>query len=204
MIGKLPSGWTVRKLGGKAGIAQVLNGATPSTDEPSFWGGDIRWVTPTDIGKLDSIFISETERNITEAGYKSCSTTMVPPNSILMTSRAPVGNMAINTVPMCTNQGFKSIVPKGEIDVYYLFYYLQRIVAQIQKDSHGNTFTEIGKGKVEDIDVPVPPTLAEQQNIAQRLNDQFSIVTGLVAAAENQLEAANALKQSMLRGVFNF
>lgn len=204
MIKKLPNGWIIKKLGGKDGVAEIVNGATPSTDEPSCWGGTILWATPTDMGKLDSMYITDTERKITKVGYDSCSTTLVPAYSILMTSRAPVGNMAINTVPICTNQGFKSIVLKGNVDVYYLFYFIKSIIAQIQKDSHGNTFTEIGKEKVEDIDVPLPKTIEEQKRISKNIMEKFEKANKLQRAAQKQFEAAEALPNSVLREVFNF
>lgn len=204
MIKKLPTGWIIKKLGGRDGLAEVINGATPSTDEPGYWDGTIPWATPTDMGKLNSMFISDTERHITQAGFDSCSTTLVPINSILMTSRAPVGNMAINTVPMSTNQGFKSIVPKSFVDVNYLFYYLLSIVAQIQKDSHGNTFTEIGKEQMEKIDIPFPQNIEVQKKIAAKISSRFDHINKIREASQKQLDAAESLSASILREVFNF
>lgn len=139
----LPEEWQWEKLGGKKGVANIINGSTPSTDNPEYWDGDILWATPSDLGKLSSIHIDDTERKITQAGLDSCSTTLLPVGTVLLTSRAPVGNLAITKKPICTNQGFKSFIPKEEINSLYLYFAIKKIVPAIQKQSHGNTFTEI-------------------------------------------------------------
>jgi type I restriction enzyme, S subunit len=199
---KLPNGWVWKQLGGNNGIADIVNGATPSTDEPSYWNGAIPWVTPTDIGKINSMYLQSTERKITQAGYDSCSTTIVPANSILMTSRAPVGNMVINNVPVCTNQGFKSIVPKEGINTLFLFFYLQRIVQDIQKNSHGNTFTEIGKEKVEKIKIPMPLNHHEQTKIGENILNKTKFIFTLRETIKTQNEVIEALLSAILRQTF--
>ena len=153
---KLPEGWLWKKLGGKKGVANIINGSTPSTDNPEYWAGDILWATPSDLGKLNSIHIDDTERKITKAGLDSCSTTLLPVGTVLLTSRAPVGNLAITKNPICTNQGFKSFIPKEEINSLYLYFAIKKIVPAIQKQSHGNTFTEITKELVQNFENPFP------------------------------------------------
>ena len=196
--------WTKKKLGGKHRVAEIVNGATPSTDDVSLWDGDILWATPTDIGRLNSIYISNTERKITEKGFKSCSTKIIPANSVLMTSRAPVGNLAINTVPMCTNQGFKSFIVSEELDAHYLFFYLKHIVKQIEKDSHGNTFTEISKDQVEKMEVQLPENVSDQKRIASEIKIKLTSVEQMRQAALKQKEAVEALQGALLREVFTY
>ena len=91
-------------------IAEVINGSTPSTQNPEYYDGDIIWITPKDLSDQNSKYIYSGERSITQAGYNSCSTKMIPENNILMSSRAPIGLLAINKVECCTNQGFKSLI----------------------------------------------------------------------------------------------
>ena len=191
-------------LGGKSGIAEIINGSTPSTDNPDYWDGDIMWATPSDLGRLKSIYIDNTERRITQAGLKSCSTTMLPIGTVLLTSRAPVGNLAIAKVPLCTNQGFKSFIPKEGIDSLYLYFAIKQIIPQIQKMSHGNTFTEITKELVQNFEIPLPPTIDDQISIAKELENKMAEIEKLRQAAVTQLEAIDALPAVILREVFDF
>jgi type I restriction enzyme S subunit len=201
-MSKLPKGWTIRSLGGKDGIATVINGSTPSTDEPRYWDGDILWATPSDLGKFRGIYLSDTERKITEAGLNSCSTNLVPAGTVIMTSRAPVGNLAIAGKELCTNQGFKNFVIREGVNSEYLYLYLKYLVPQIQKDSHGNTFTEITKSQVEKIKICIPEKLEDQIAIARDLQSQLAHVESMRQAALKQKEAAKALQSAILREVF--
>lgn len=202
--GKLPVGWWWKKLGGKKGVANIINGSTPSTDNPEYWAGDILWVTPSDLGKLNSIHIDDTERKITKAGLDSCSTTLLPVGTVLLTSRAPVGNLAITKNPICTNQGFKSFIPKEEINSLYLYFAIKKIVPAIQKQSHGNTFTEITKELVQNFEIPFPPTLDDQIRIASELERKMAEIEKMRQAADKQLEAVEALPGAILRVAFDF
>lgn len=107
-----------------------------------------------DIGRLKSIYIDHTERKITHAGLNSCSTTLLPAGSVLLTSRAPVGNLAIAKHSICTNQGFKSFIAKEGINNLYLYFAIKKIVPEIQKLSHGNTFKEVTKETVKKFKIP--------------------------------------------------
>jgi type I restriction enzyme S subunit len=191
----LPSGWEWRKLGK---VAKIINGSTPDTNQPEFWDGDILWVTPTDVGRLTTIEIFDTERKITQAGLDSCSATMLPAGAVLMTSRAPVGNLAIAGKPLCTNQGFKSFVPKEGLNNRYLYFALQYFVPDLQKISHGNTFTEITKEMLMDFYVPIPIEEKEQQRIASCLEAQMAEAQRLHHAAERQLGSAISLPQNIV------
>ena len=159
--------WPVAAVGD---VCEVVSGATPRTGTPEFWGGDIPWVTPKDLSDLGQKHLTDTPRKITEAGLRSCSAKMLPTRSVLFSSRAPIGLVAINTLPVCTNQGFKSLVPHLDL-VWpdFLFWWLKRQEKDIQSKGRGATFKEVSKRIVEDLQIPLPP-LTEQKRIAEILD----------------------------------
>jgi type I restriction enzyme S subunit len=191
----LPSGWKWIELGA---VSQIINGSTPNTNVPEYWNGDILWATPTDIGKLNTIEIIDTERKITKVGLDSCSATMLPAGAVLMTSRAPVGNLAIVGKALCTNQGFKSFVPNEKVDNRYLYFVLKHSVPALQKISHGNTFTETTKEMLQGFYIPMPVDVKEQHKIADQIEAQMAEAQRLCLATEKQIEAANALPQNIV------
>jgi type I restriction enzyme, S subunit len=155
--------WQSAKIGE---VCEVVSGATPKTGRPEFWDGDVPWVTPKDLSDLDSKFLLDTPRKITKAGFHSCSARMLPPQSVLFSSRAPIGLVAINSIPVCTNQGFKSMVPHtGRISSDYLYWWLRLNRGRLDKLGRGATFKEVSKKIMEEVEIPLPP-LAEQKRIA--------------------------------------
>lgn len=149
--------------------ARIVGGATPKSDVEDYWNGDIPWTTPKDISDLDGKFVSDTPRKITALGLRNCSSELLPPNSVLFSSRAPIGHVAINTVPMATNQGFKSMVPGPKLDASFLYWWLKCHRSQLEQLGNGATFKEVSKAIVERIEIPLPP-LAEQKRIAAILD----------------------------------
>ena len=146
--------------------ARIVSGATPSTSKTEYWNGDIRWVTPADLGNLDSPFISETPRTITKAGLADCAAEILPAYSVLFSSRAPIGHVAINTEPMATNQGFKSFVPiPNRLDTAYLYHWLRANRSFLESQGNGATFKEVSKSVVARIEIPLPP-IVDQRRIA--------------------------------------
>ena len=129
-------------------VAEVFNGATPSTGDEQNYGGDIVWITPKDLSDQKQKFVYQGERNISQAGYDSCSTHLLPINTVLMSSRAPIGLLAIAKKELCTNQGFKSFVPKEDRIATYLYYYLQFHIKQIEQLGTGTTFKEVSREDV--------------------------------------------------------
>lgn len=149
---------------------EIVSGATPSTSVPAYWDGDICWATPKDLSALEGAYISDTPRKLTNAGLKSCAATILPLNSVLFSSRAPIGHVAMNTVPMATNQGFKSFVPKAnKIHSKFLFHWLRKNRHYLESLGNGATFKEVSKAIVARIEIPLPP-LPEQQRIAAVLD----------------------------------
>jgi type I restriction enzyme S subunit len=147
----------------------ILSGGTPKTSVAEYWDGDILWATPTDITKNSVKSIDSTERTISDTGLKSSSAKLVPAKSLLICSRATVGEMAINRVPMSTNQGFKNIIPDIRFDVDFLYYLLSTKKNDMLRRSAGSTFLEISKREIEKIKVNTP-SLEEQRKIAACLS----------------------------------
>lgn len=141
----VPASWKTKAI---EDIADVYNGATPSTVNEQNYGGDIVWITPKDLSDQKQKFVYQGERNISQAGYNSCSTHLLPPNTILMSSRAPIGLLSIAKTELCTNQGFKSFVPKAENISTYLYYYLNIHIKQIEQLGTGTTFKEVSREDV--------------------------------------------------------
>ena len=151
-------------------IAKIYNGSTPSTLDASNYDGDIIWATPKDLSDQNSKYFSKGSRNITQKGFDSCSTQMIPANNILMSSRAPIGLFAINTVDCCTNQGFKNIVlDKAIADVDFMYYFLKYHVKEIEALGSGTTFREVSKTAFEKYEISIP-SLPTQQKIASVLS----------------------------------
>ncbi|ADP41314.1 type I restriction modification DNA specificity domain protein [Rothia dentocariosa ATCC 17931] len=165
-------------------IATVLSGGTPRSSVQEYWNGNIEWVTPADLGQHEGIYFSSSSRKITDTGLKNSSAVLLPIGSVMMSSRAPIGHLAINTVPMATNQGFKSIVPGEEITNLYLLFWLKSHMKYIQSLGVGATFKEISKRGVENIKVPVPP-IRKQNRFSRKVSKIISQQTLIHKSLEN-------------------
>ena len=128
-----------------AELGEIVAGSTPDTFVKEYWGGDIPWITPADLTDHQGIFFNGKLRKITDAGYRSCSTRMLPPGSILYSCRAPIGHCAVTAYPLCTNQGFKSIIPNERLDAVYGYFALKHLTPKIENLGRGATFTEVNK-----------------------------------------------------------
>ena len=152
----------------------VKSGATPKTDIEKYWDGEIRWATPKDISRLEHPYLVDTPNKITEEGYRSCSTQLLPVGTVLVSSRAPIGLVAIAGVEMCTNQGFKNLVPGPEVHSNYLYHCMKANSARLAALGNGATFKEVSKSIVENFEIPLPP-FEEQQRIAAILDKVDSL-----------------------------
>jgi len=178
---EIPSSWSWQYIGD---VCDIIGGATPSTDDPrNFEGGDIPWVTPADLSGYREKFISRGARNITKAGLESSSTRLLPQGTVLFSSRAPVGYVAIATVPLATNQGFKSFVPPAGVASDYLFYYLKRAKSLALELASGTTFQEISGKRAGRIPLAIPPN-NEQRRIVAKIEELLSDLDASVAALE--------------------
>ena len=172
-------------------VCRIVSGSTPKRARKEYWGGDIPWVTPKEISALNGPFLSDSVQKITKAGYDSCSTTMLPKNSLLLSSRAPIGLLAINKIPVCTNQGFKSLVPTEDVSVEYLYYLLKSKVENLKAKGNGATFKELSKKSVERFQIPLP-SYEDQIRIATLL----SRVEALIATRKNNLQQLTLCQDS--------
>lgn len=150
-------------------LGEVVGGGTPSTKKPEYYGGDIAWITPKDLSTFSGRFIKHGERNITEEGLKGSSARLMPKNTILLSSRAPIGYVAIAENEVSTNQGFKSIVPNDDTDYLFLYYLLKFNKDKIENMGSGTTFKEVSGKTVKAIDVTVPSNKEKQHEIAKIL-----------------------------------
>ncbi|MGK7754934.1 MULTISPECIES: restriction endonuclease subunit S [unclassified Roseovarius] len=155
-------------------VAEIVSGATPKSSVADYWGGDVAWATPTDLSKLKGKHLAHTERTITRKGLSSCAARVLPANSVLFSSRAPIGLVAINTKPMATNQGFKSFVPSNELDANFLFWWLNANRQRLEDLGTGATFKEVSKRVVSEVQIPLPP-IGEQRRIAAILDKADAI-----------------------------
>lgn len=151
-------------------MGTVIGGATPSTkNTANYDNGTIAWITPKDLSTFRGRYIKNGERNITEMGLKSCAAQLMPANTVLFSSRAPIGYVAIAENELCTNQGFKSVVPNEDTDSLFLYYLLKYNKCAIENMGSGTTFKEISGSTMKNIVVKVPVDKMEQRRIAEIL-----------------------------------
>ena len=149
-------GWARERLGN---IGEIIAGSTPSTTDETNWGGDVNWVTPAELDV--QLYYGETIRKITEKASKSL--ILMPTGTVLLSSRAPIGKIAITTVPMCCNQGFKNIICGNRVNNIFLYYYLMLTMDDIQALGRGATFKEVSKKSICDYKIFVPPVSLQQE-----------------------------------------
>jgi len=183
--------WSKQQLGD---ICNIVNGGTPSTSIAEFWNGKILWCTPTDITSCSTKYIYTTESKITERGLKSSSATLLPKGTLLLCSRATIGEVRIAGNAICTNQGFKSLVVHQNISNEWLYYMVHVLKPNMLGKAIGSTFLEISKKDLAELNIIVP-RFAEQQAIAQVLSDMDSEIEQL----EKKLSKYQQIKQGMMQ-----
>ena len=185
--------WEQRKLGD---VATIVGGGTPSTNNDAYWDGDIDWYSPAELG--EQVYADRSVRRITQAGYDSCSATLLPAGkTILFTSRAGIGNTAILRRSACTNQGFQSLVVNDDTDVYFVYSMTDRIKNFAEQKASGSTFLEIsGKGLA--AGEFAFPSKDEQTAIGS----MFKQLDHLITLHQRKLELLRNIKKSMLDKMF--
>ena len=179
-------------------VAEIIGGGTPDTSNRDYWGGIIPWISPKDLTGYNKIYIEKGERNITELGYKNSSTRLLPKGTVLFSSRAPIGYVAIASNPICTNQGFKSLVCNETIvNNVYLYYWLKSNTEYLQSLGTGTTFAEISGSALKTVNISLPP-IEEQKRIAgvlSSLDDKIDLLNRENATLE-------ALAETLFRHYF--
>lgn len=188
----MKQGWEIKKLGE---VATIVGGSTPKTNDFANWGGSNYWVTPAEL--TGNKWISSTERTITDLGVKNAHLQILPVGTVLLSSRAPIGKVAITTVEMYCNQGFKNIVCSKNILNEFVYWFLFHNTDYLNSLGTGATFKEISKRVVEQIPIPVPER-AEQERIVGELD----CLSGIIAAKRAQLRKLDTLAQSIFYTMF--
>lgn len=182
----------IKKLGE---VCDVVGGSTPKTNEESYWGGEHYWISPAELD--GSKYVYSTSRTITDDGVRSAHLQMLPIGTVLLSSRAPIGKVAITKVPMYCNQGFKNLVCKNEVINEYVYWFLAHSTDYLNSLGTGATFKEISKKVVEQVSIPVPP-LPEQEKIVSELD----CLSGIIEKKRQQLKELDALAQSIFYEMF--
>jgi type I restriction enzyme S subunit len=175
-------------------LAEIVSGGTPATSEPTYWNGDIKWCTPTDITASPGKYLSDTARSISALGLRSSGARLLPAGALLLCSRATIGELKIAAYEVCTNQGFKSLVCRPHVSNEFLYYKLLTMKAQMVERAFGSTFLEISTANVAALAIAVP-SLQEQSAIAEVLSD----MDGELVALEARRAKTRALKQAMMQ-----
>lgn len=179
-------------------IARVVGGGTPRTSNPDYWNGDIPWITPRDLTGYSKMYIDGGERSITSKGLNKSSTQLLPKGTVLLTSRAPIGYVAIAKNNICTNQGFKSLILNEDLAYnQFIYYWIKNNVDYLQSIGTGTTFAEISGSVVKEIEILLPP-LSEQKAIAEVL----SSLDDKIDLLHRQNETLEEMAQTLFRQWF--
>lgn len=192
----VPEDWNIKHLDD---FGYIVSGGTPSTSVPSYWNGMIPWCTPTDITGTEGIIISKTEKCITEDGLKNSSADVLPSGSLLLCTRATIGDSKINSIPMATNQGFKNVVPFKDTCIKYLYYLLQTKKREMLEKATASTFAEISKSALCEIPLQAPEK-QEQEQIAQVLFDIDALITDLQKLIQKKKNIRQGTMQMLVTG----
>lgn len=192
-IGEIPKEWDVRPI--KNSFA-VVSGATPKSDITDYWDGNVVWVTPADY-KFEDKYVFSGKRNLTQAGYASCGTTLVPSGSIVFSKRAPIGTVAITGCSLCTNQGCLSCIPKPGVSALFFYYTMAVFSEQFNLYGTGTIFKEISFTDFSNFTLPLP-SYEEQTLIAAFLDTECARIDAVIAQTRASIEEYKKLKQSVI------
>ncbi|MDR0820763.1 MAG: restriction endonuclease subunit S [Endomicrobium sp.] len=195
---RINSKWEVKKLGE---ICEVVNGGTPKTNVKEHWNGTNLWITPAEMGKRETFFVEKTVRQLSNSGLKNSSAKLLPPYSVILSSRAPIGHLVINIKPMATNQGCKGLIPSGKLFYLFLYYYLYFSVDYLINLGTGTTFKELSTWKLKEVEIPFP-LLSEQKRIVVKLDKFSENIKRLEDIARKNLQNAKDLFNSVLNEAF--
>ncbi|GEA26526.1 type-1 restriction enzyme EcoKI specificity protein [Microcystis aeruginosa NIES-4325] len=194
----MKSQWKIYQLGD---VTEIVNGGTPKSEVSEYWDGDVLWITPKDMGQAKNVFVSTTSRTISKLGLQKSSAKLIPKNSVILSTRAPIGHLIINLQEMATNQGCRGLIPKNNLDTKFLFYFLKSNIKLLNDLGTGTTFKELSKSALEKIKIPVPP-IEEQKRIVEILDKAFEGIAQAEANTRRNLINARELFDSYLNQVF--
>ncbi len=190
-LGEIPRGWKIATIGE---LAEVIGGSTPSTKEPAYWDGGIyHWVTPKDLSGLSAPVLLDTERRITEAGLSQIGSGLLPKGTVLLSSRAPVGYLAVAEIPVAINQGFIAMKPKNGVSNLYLMIWASAAHEEIISRANGSTFLEISKSNFRPIPLCAPPSA-----VMQVFDEQARPLFERIVACERASRTLAAIRDALL------
>ncbi len=195
----VPNHWKVTTMGE---ACEVVGGSTPKSKEPRFWGGDISWLGVSDLTGYQGQWIGGGARSITQEGYDSCGTALMPRGTVLFSSRAPIGYVAIADGPICTSQGFKSFVPPAGIVSEFLYWYLRALTPTARSSASGTTFPELSTRAAKQLPLVIPP-LDEQRAIVAAIEDAFARIDAIEAELRAVHTSRASFKAAVLRDAFS-
>jgi type I restriction enzyme S subunit len=183
-------GWESGKLGD---VLSVKGGTTPSTSNPEFWNGDINWTAPRDLSNHTSIFLTRTERRITKKGLKQIGSGLLPVGTVLLSSRAPIGYLAITEIPVAINQGYIAIVCDKVLSNYFIYLWVKHNLEMIINAANGSVFLEISKSTFKELDFQLPP-----QNKLGVFDEQIKPIFDKIKSNVYQIRALTQLRDTLL------
>jgi Restriction endonuclease S subunits len=195
-LGDIPEHWEVKKL---KFIADIFGGSTPSTSNEEFWDGEITWITPADVSKVKGNYIFDSQRKITKEGLKSCATKLLDEGTIILTTRAPIGNLVLAGVKFSTNQGCKSLVIKSGIPNFY-FYQIGQLKEVLQAFGTGTTFKELSTDSLKNFLLNVPP-IEEQKEIVEFIESKTNEIDSTIAKIEKEIELVKEYRTALISEV---
>ena len=180
-------------------VTEIVSGSTPKTSKEEYWNGDINWIAPAELIDGENYYYFETKKKITNEGLKSCSSRLFPKGTVMLSTRAPIGKVAIAGKEMCSNQGFKNLIPSEEINPVYLYFWFLLKKQYLNSLGRGATFKEISKTIVSNIKIPLPPI--ELQNKFASIVKKVEAMKEQQKHSKNQINNLfNALMQKAFKG----
>ncbi|CDG86935.1 restriction endonuclease subunit S [Xenorhabdus bovienii] len=192
-LGKVPANWKITTL---KNIATIVNGSTPKSGVEDYWDGDINWITPTDLSQKSCIYLNESQRKITLQGLNSCGTTLVPANTVILSTRAPIGSLAITGTSSCTNQGCKSLVIKSKEISLFIYYYFSISTSPLNNLGRGSTFLELSSEDLGSFRLPLPD--ADIGKITAFLEHETAKIDKLIEKQQQLIELLKEKRQAVI------
>ena len=189
------------KLVALSEVCEIVNGGTPKTGVEDYWDGDILWITPKDLGKEINKSTEYTKRTLTQAGIDGSSAKVIPANSVVLSTRAPIGYLVINSKPMSFNQGCKGLIPKSNLDVNYLYYFLRHSKQRLNDLGTGTTFPELSNKALSSVTLPLPP-IEQQRLIVVKLDAAFERIDRALELTQKNVKASEKLFEDELSVIF--
>ena len=188
--GLIPSGWKWGKLGD---CISIVGGATPSTKNNEFWDGPYNWTSPKDLSGSESVILLDTEKTITEAGLAKISSGLLPENTVLMSSRAPIGYVALTKIPVAINQGYIAILPEGTMSPNFMLSWINFNMRLIEAYSSGSTFPEISKREFRKLPILIPPA-----ELIEKFNEKTNRLYEFMETCLKQMNSLRSIRDAVL------